>query len=240
MEEGILAMSRKTIGILGGMGPAATLELFERIINNTVAEADQDHVSLIIINDPQIPDRTKFIMGEGPSPVERLMDNINKLSNAGADVVIIPCMTAHSFISVLQERSPIPIINAIELVERYIQRNHPNVNKIGLLATDGSVKSGVFQQFISDEIVVPNVEKQKELMDIIYGKEGIKSNNYHDQIFERISSITDDLKKSNAEAIIAGCTELSLVMDEENLQIPVIDPITILAKETVEIGTRDN
>src|SRR5690625_5272269 len=105
----------KIVGILGGMGPAATSELFEKIINNTKATIDQEHVSTIIINDPMIPDRTEYILGKGTSPIPRLVKNIKKLSEIGADVIVIPCMTAHTFISELQSYSPVPIINAIHL-----------------------------------------------------------------------------------------------------------------------------
>lgn len=229
-------MAQKVIGILGGMGPAATSELFTRIIDNTAAEMDQEHVNMIIINDPQIPDRSKYILEDGISPIPKLLENLNKLSIAGADVAVIPCMTAHSFIDELNKTSPIPIINAIGLVEQYIQTVYPRLKKVGLLATNGSVGSRVFQSYISKEIVIPDKVGQNEVMDIIYGEEGIKSGNTSEELTERVRAITNKLKKENAEAVIAGCTELSLVMDEKNIDIPVIDPINLLAKKVVEIG----
>ncbi|RHW35508.1 cysteate racemase [Oceanobacillus profundus] len=229
-------MTQKVIGILGGMGPAATLELFTRIIDNTAAEADQEHVNMIIINDPQIPDRSKYILEDGASPIPKLIENLNKLFYAGADVAVIPCMTAHSFINELNKTSPIPIINAISLVEEHIQTEYPSFNKVGLLATNGSVHSGVYQRYISKEIVVPEKAGQMEVMDIIYGNEGIKSGNTSSEVTDRIRDVTDKLKKEDIEAVIAGCTELSLVMDEKSIDIPVIDPITLLAKKVVMLG----
>lgn len=229
-------MANAVIGILGGMGPAATSELFNRIIDNTAAEMDQEHVSTIIINDPQIPDRTAYILGEGNNPVPRLVENLYKLYNAGADVAIMPCMTAHSFIYELNAKSPLPIINAIELVEKHLQSNFSSIEKIGLLATNGSVASGVFQRYISKDIVIPDIKQQNELMEIIYGVDGIKAGNTNEEILLRLTGLTNKLKLENAQAVIAGCTELGLVLNDENLQLPVIDPITLLAQEAVRIG----
>ena len=230
-------MSKKVIGILGGMGPAATVELFGRIVNNTSAKMDQDHVNTVIINDPQIPDRTEFILGKGDNPVPRMVDNLKKLSQVGADVAIIPCMTAHSFISEMQEKSPIPIINAIELVETYLQESYPEVQKIGLLATSGSVESGVFKKYLSKEIITPNNAEQERLMNVIYGKHGIKSGNIGNKVLLELTNIVDKIKEKRVQAVIAGCTELSLVMNEESVNMPVIDPILLLAKEAVRLGS---
>ncbi|UJL45905.1 amino acid racemase [Virgibacillus sp. NKC19-16] len=229
-------MSQKVIGVLGGMGPAATSELFHRIVTNTAAEMDQEHVNMVIVNDPQIPDRTAYILGEGISPVPKLVDNLYKLYNAGANVAIMPCMTAHSLINELEKNSPIPIINAVELVEKHLQINYPYVEKIGLLATNGSVASGVFQKYISTELVVPNIDQQQDLMQIIYGKDGIKAGNTGQEITSEIKNITNQLKDQNIQGVIAGCTELGLVMNEDNTHMPVIDPIMLLAKEAVRIG----
>ncbi|TES56753.1 amino acid racemase [Halalkalibacterium halodurans] len=232
-------MSPKVIGVLGGMGPAATAELFNRVITNTSVEMDQDHVNMIIINDPQIPDRTNYIFGKGTSPVPRLTENLHKLFYAGADVAVIPCMTAHAFISELKQKSPIPIVNAIELVELHLRDLFSSETRIGLMATDGSVKSGVFEEYISNEIVVPEEKDQKKLMEIIYGENGIKSGNTSYGISVALKELVKKLKKANVKAIIAGCTELSLVMDTEKMGIEVIDPILLLAKHIVNIGSRN-
>lgn len=229
-------MPQKVIGILGGMGPAATGELFNRIVNNTVAKTDQEHVNMIIINDPQIPDRTNYILGKGESPLPRMINNIKKLYYAGAEVVIIPCMTAHSFLEELQKESPVPIVNAIELVESYFKSFYPSISKIGLLATAGSVKSGVYNKYISKEIIVPDEDNQGKLMNTIYSENGIKAGNTSKETTDEIITIINTLKEKNIEAVIAGCTELSLVLDDNNVRLPVIDPVLLLAKKAVELG----
>lgn len=228
---------QKTIGILGGMGPAATVELFSRIVNNTKAKSDHDHAKVVIINDPSVPDRTRFILGEGESPVPQLKENLMRLAKAGADIAIIPCMTAHSFISELNSNSPIPIINAIELIEKYLAKKDFNIQKVGLLATTGSIKSGVFQNHLTKQVIIPNNKNQNMLMDIIYGKEGIKAGFINSKIIERINHIIDSLKHEGAQAVIAGCTEIGLVMNNQNSNLPVIDPISLLAEKAIELGT---
>lgn len=230
---------RKTIGVLGGMGPAATVELFSRVVNNTTANNDSDHVKLIIINDPTIPDRTKYILGNGVSPIPLLKKNLNKLAYLEVDAVIIPCMTAHAFIPQLQQNYPIPIVNGIELIEEYLNNNEPNIEEIGLLATNGSIRSGVYQKYISRKIITPNDKNQEKLMDIIYGEKGIKAGNINDDVLNRLKYIIDDLKDNGAQAIIAGCTELGLVLTEDKINELIIDPITLLAKKAIEIGSID-
>lgn len=230
--------TKKKIGILGGMGPAATVELFSRIVQNTPAKSDYDHANIIILNDPQIPDRTKYILGKGVSPVPRLVKNINKLYHAGAEVIAIPCMTAHSFINDLQRSTPIPIINAIELINNYVETYHlKDINNIGLLATQGSVFTGVFQNYITKNICIPGRKAQDSLMNIIYGKNGIKAGNTSDNV-KALQEIVNELKQSQEiQAVIAGCTELGLVMNDKNMGLPVIDPINLLALEAVKLGS---
>ncbi|UTR11803.1 amino acid racemase [Evansella sp. LMS18] len=229
-------MSQKVIGILGGMGPAATGELFNRIVNNTVAKTDQEHVNMVVINDPQIPDRTKYILGHGPSPIPRLLNNIKKLYYAGAEVVIMPCMTAHSFIDELNNESPIPIVNAVKLLDQHLDSNFPKTEKIGLLATTGSVRSEVYSRFISKNIIVPDYMDQERLMETIYGENGIKAGNVSPEKTNEILRIIDRLREKGIQSVIAGCTELSLVLDENTVNLPILDPVMLLAKEAVRIG----
>lgn len=228
-------MGINTVGILGGMGPAATAMLFNKIIDYTPAEKDQDHVNCVIINDPHVPDRTKYILGIGESPVPRLLNNLEKLYNAGADVALIPCMTAHSFIEDLEKSSPIPIINAIKLTDQYIKEKHPNVKKVGLLATTGSVLSGVYKKNLSIELVVPDEKNQRDLMNAIYDKNGIKAGNTTIESTNRVKKVINSMRQQDIQAVIAGCTEISLVINEDNVQMPVIDPLLLLAKEAVRI-----
>lgn len=228
-------MSEVKIGILGGMGPAATVELFQNIVNRTKVENDQEHIEIIILNDPKIPDRTQYILGHGENPIPLMKKNINRLKSAGASVVMIPCMTAHTFLFELQNEVSIPIINAIELINFYLQKYFSD-KKIGLLATTGSIKSEIYPKYIENEIIIPNEFAQMKLMQLIYGNNGIKSGNTGGIIIEGIKEIVEEMKLKNIEAIISGCTELGLVINNNNMPIPVIDPLQLLAKKAIELN----
>lgn len=230
-------MSETKIGILGGMGPAATVELFQNIITGTRVKNDQDHIEIIILNDPKVPDRTMFILDQGENPIPIMKQNIERLQDAGASVIMIPCMTAHTFIEELQNGLSIPIINGIELINSYLQRYYPN-KKIGLLATTGSVKSKVYQKYIKNEIIVPNEFAQKKLMHLIYGKDGIKTGNTGELIVKDIQEIVEEMESKSIEVIISGCTELGLVINSNNISIPVIDPLQLLAKKAIELNDK--
>jgi len=126
---------KRVIGILGGMGPAATLALYERILALTSAECDQDHLHVIIDSNPKIPDRTAAILGDGESPLPAMIEGARTLERAGANVLVIPCNTAHHWLADLQKAVSIPIIDMINETASLIAAHRPLLRKIGLLAT---------------------------------------------------------------------------------------------------------
>ncbi len=231
-------MNRKVIGILGGMGPEATHEIFGRIIKYTNANVDKDHIRLIIDNNPKIPDRTEAIINGGLSPLEELISTARNLQRAGASYIIIPCMTAHYFIEDIQGAIGIPIINALLETKKYLNSHYPQMENIGLLATSGTVKTNLFQRHIVNrKILVPGPLLQRnEVMDVIYGKDGIKAGNTSSIVVDRLTNVVSTLKERGAQGIISGCTEISLVMPKKILGLPLIDPMDILAKEAVRLA----
>ena len=231
-------MKEKIVGILGGMGPEATCEMFRRIIKLTGAKSDSEHLRIIIDNNPKIPDRTKAILHNGHSPVEEMVSTAKNLVGAGADFIIIPCMTAHRFISEVQSFVNVPILDAIELTKQYIEEKYKNVNRIGLLATSGTVYAGLFQKYlVENKIIVPNSALQDEVMDIIYGNNGIKFGNTSQEIVDRLKKVVLELTEAEGvEAIIAGCTEVGFVLKQSDIDLPLIDPLTVLASESVKLA----
>lgn len=137
-------MSEKVIGILGGMGPEATIDLFYKIIKLTPAEKDQDHLRIIIDNNPKIPDRIAAILGKGEDPLPVLQETARNLEKAGADFIIIPCNTAHYFLSSIQESIKIPILNMIEETAKETQKRIPQIQKVGLLASIGVYETKIY------------------------------------------------------------------------------------------------
>ena len=168
-------MTEKTIGILGGMGPRATLELFGKIIAHTPADKDQDHLRVVIDSNPKVPDRTAAILRGGPSPVPAMKAGIEALKRAGADFVVIPCVSAHFFWQELERESGLPIISMFDVTAEYISQQHPNIHKVGMLATTGTLKGGRFRERLQQagiETITPAGPDQERVMMAIYEIKG--------------------------------------------------------------------
>jgi aspartate racemase len=226
-------MTEKVIGILGGMGPEATVDLFQKIIKATNAKKDQEHLRIIIDNNPKIPDRTAAIIGKGEDPLPLLQTTAKNLEKAGADFIIIPCNTAHYFIPEIKKSIRIPILNIIEETLKYIEQKSPDIKRIGLLASRGTYEIGLYDQYFkkSDiEVISPEKKNIAKIMEAIYA---VKADNLSQSIKENIIIITNNLINIGAEAIIAGCTEIPLILKEGDIPVPLIDPTSILAEAAV-------
>ncbi len=222
---------KKTIGILGGMGPLATVELFKRILALTPATRDQDHLRILIDNNPQIPDRTAAILGGGESPLPMMVQSARNLERAGADFLIIPCNTAHHWLSQLEEVVSIPVIDMVSETVAEVATNKPPLQTIALLATTGTIMTSLYQQALAEKditVLVPTREEQGELMSVIYR---IKARDY--EVNESLQQTTKRLLDRGAQGLITGCTELSLVLKKEETVCPLFDPLSVLAQRAV-------
>ena len=232
-------MSTKTIGILGGMGPEATLDCFKKIIKNTPAAKDQDHLRVVIDSNPAVPDRTAAIIGEGESPVPIMAAGCRALQRAGADFIIIPCVSAHVFLSDLQQQIELPVLSIFDAVAETIKRDFPGIKTVGLLGTTGTVSGGLFQKrLIEDDIItlVPEDELQSEIMSAIYDIKDANANRARSEITNDLITAAESLlssKPEGAQGIIAGCTEIPLALKQEDLRLPYFDAVTILARAAI-------
>ena len=227
-------MAEKIIGILGGMGPEATADLFYRIIRATPVQKDQDHIRTIIYSNSKVPDRTAAIRGSGPSPVPEMLKAAKALETAGADFIIIPCNTAHYFIDDLRDGVGIPILHMIELTAQRVQKESPSVGRAGLIATDGTVRSGIYHRSFSEigvEIITPAENLQKEAMKAIY--EHVKTGDL-ERGGEILREVANHLIGRGSQVILCGCTEVSLVLKDGGVPIPIVDPLQVLAETAVE------
>ena len=227
-------MPEKIIGILGGMGPEATIDLFYKIIKSTPAEKDQDHLRIIIDNNPKIPDRTTAILGKGEDPLPALQETARNLEKAGADFIIIPCNTAHYYISQIQESVNIPILNMIEETAKETQQRTPQIKKIGLLASMGTYKMEIYHQHFKKfniEVISPEEKDKEEVMKVIYA---VKAGDLSEKVKKNIIQIAQKLIDKGAEAIIAGCTEIPLILKEGDVPVPLIDPTKVLAEIAIQ------
>jgi aspartate racemase len=227
-------MPEKIIGILGGMGPEATIDLFYKIIKFTSAEKDQDHLRIIIDNNPKIPDRTAAILGKGEDPLLALQQTARNLEKAGADFIIIPCNTAHYFLPSIQESVKIPILNMIEETAEETQKRIPQIQKVGLLASIGVYETKIYHQRFKKfniEVISPEEKDKEEVMKAIYA---VKAGDLSNEIKGNIIKIAQKLIDKEAEVIIAGCTEIPLILKEGDISVPIIDPTRILAKAAIQ------
>lgn len=229
----------KVIGILGGMGPEATVDCFAKIIKNTPAAKDQDHLRIIIDSNPGVPDRTAAITGDGESPVPVMVAGCRTLQRAGADFIIIPCVSAHVFLSEIQRQIEPPILSIFDAVAEAIERDHPQIKTVGLLGTTGTVSGGLFQKRLAqDEIktLVPEVGIQSKIMEAIYDIKNAHATRTRSEISAELAAAAGSLisqKHNGAQAIIAGCTEIPLSLKQEHLPVPYFDAVTILARAAI-------
>ncbi|MBW1971882.1 MAG: aspartate racemase [Deltaproteobacteria bacterium] len=230
-------MREKIVGILGGMGPEATLYCFDQIIRNTIAKNDQEHLRLIIDSNPKVPDRTAAILGKGESPVPVLVNSGNALMKAGADFIIIPCVSAHAFLNELKKGIKIPILSLFDAVTEFIKQNHPTINYIGMLATTGTIHSGAFKKRLEQDNIItytPSEEDQKKVMEAIYDIKSVLTIANREKIKEKLLKVVNNLIEKGAQGIIAGCTEIPLVLKQKDLSIPLFDSIFILARAAIK------
>jgi len=213
------------------MGPLATADLFTKIVSLTEAPCDQEHLHILIDNNTAIPDRTKAILSGGEDPLPQLKASALRLQAAGADFLIMPCNTAHYFHEALSRETELPVLNMLEETARFIRSR--GVRRVGLLATDGTIRSGVYERALTRygiEVLCPDEDGQKAVMSIIY--EGIKAGNtaLSPEAFIRAG---EDLLSRGAQTLILGCTELPPAFSLYNIDLPHTDPTLVLAAAAV-------
>ena len=223
----------KTLGILGGLGPAASVYFYQLITRHTEALCDQDHLDIVLISKASIPDRTDYILGKsGESPLPAMVQGVKKLAEAGAQLIAIPCNTAHYFYDEIERLSPVPVLNIVR--ETVLLAKEAGIRKLGIMATEGTVLSGTYQKVCASlgvESVLPEASSLQALMDIIYKE--IKTAKEPDM--EAFLAVADELYKNGAEAIVLGCTELSLIRGLEKYpQYRFIDSLHVLAFRAIE------
>ena len=232
----------KTVGIVGGVGPEASNKFCEMLIKYKSKEKDQDNIPFIHYCNPKIPDRTEAILGIGEDPTEELTKSCKALQTMGADFIVIPCNSAHHFLDKIQENVDAPILDMTKALVKKVLLDNPEIKKIGVLSTTGSIKAKVFQNYfdlLNIESITPTQEDQENLvMESIYGKKGIKAGK---KIFAKktLTKAIEKLVERGAEAVVLGCTEIPLVINQKNFDIKLYDPMNIVAREIVDFIERE-
>lgn len=219
------------LGVIGGLGPMASAYYLELVIRMTDAKRDQEHPEIILLNIPSIPDRTAYILGRSQeSPLEPMVELGKQLKDLGATVLATPCITAHYFHEALQQGIGLPLIHGIRCTAQTLY--DAGVRKVGLMATDGTVQSGIFQRQVEElgmELVLPGEEGQRGVMTLIYDQ--VKAGLEPDMAL--FAAIRDELRRKGAQAVVLGCTELSLLKKQQELGEGILDALEVLAKESV-------
>lgn len=233
------------VGIVGGIGPAATVDFMQKIIRSTGASRDQEHVRLVVDHNPQIPDRTANLVGGGRDPTLALYSACRRLEANGASVIAMPCNTAHAYVHRLQPGLHTPIVNMLAETVRHIGTQLRGHTKVGLLATTGTVASRVYHDAASGapfELVVPDSGHQALVMDAIYGGNGVKAGHVDGPCKAALLRALQHLADAGATVVILGCTELPLVLPEHPAfsvgrhEVVLLDPTAILARKCVDLA----
>ncbi len=235
-------------GILGGLGPLAHIEFEQRLLHHSSrrgAQCDQDHPNWIVLSAASTPDRTKSLLRKGPDCVPYLLRSACQLESMGADFLIVPCNTAHGFYHTIQTQLDIPWLHMMNATVKYIAENFPTVQQVGVLATDGTLRSQLYSTSLNQYGISPILPPlrspiQHRVMQAIYSPDwGIKATGVWVSDIALIDLIVASrwLAAKGAELIIAGCTEISIGLTKLS-QLPInwIDPLDVMANLTLDLA----
>lgn len=224
---------KKSIGILGGMGPLATADLFRKIVTMTKAGCDNDHIRIYIDDNASIPDRTAAILSGGQDPVPVMAESLRKLEACGADCIIMPCNTAHYFLPRLQAMTETPFLSMLEATAKACAARFPGKNA-AILATKGTLATGLYEQALTAagaDFLIPDAGEQDALMRVIY--DGVKADADPETYRADMETVLAGLSRRGADYFILGCTELPLAAQLLQLPQPMIDPTAELARAAI-------
>lgn len=227
---------RVILGIFGGMGPEATADLYKQIVKLTPATIDQDHIPTIIYSLPQVPDRIASIDNNDLSIVPFIAEGVTRVEKGGASFIAIPCNTVHYYFDYMQDAVSIPIINMIEETVKEVKINYPEIKKVGLLATSGTIKTQLYNNELKAkgyEVIIPDSNIEEEyVMKAVWGiKSGVDQ-----KINEDLLAIAGQyLIENGAELLVLGCTEIPLAFNPDRVDVPVVNATKVLALRAIEM-----
>lgn len=225
---------KQAVGVVGGVGPMATVYFMQRVIEMTKADCDQEHINMLVFNDCNIPDRTAFITKQSPdNPLPIMIEDAKRLEAAGCEFVVIPCNTAHYFYDELQHSVNIPVVNIVAETIRYAKTMVEDLKCVGILATTGTIVTGTYQKYAEEAGLISvtlDPKDQEKLMSIIY--DGVKAGKPVAKA--DFDEVANALRAQGAQILLLGCTELSVLKrDLPITEADVLDSIDVLASETV-------
>ena len=229
-------MEEKIVGIMGGMGPEATADLFRKILAATPAKTDQEHLHIIIDCNSKVPSRPAALLEGGPDPTPLLQSTARNLERAGADFLVVACNTAHLFYDRITEAVRIPVLHIVDEAIGEAQRRYPGLRSVGVLAGQGAIRLRLYQDRLEAKnirAIVPSDEDQKIVVAVI---NSVKAGDKGPAVRARIREVAGRLGRAGAQAVFTGCTELPLVLEDGDAEVPVLDPTQALAEAAVRLA----
>lgn len=223
----------KLVGIIGGMGPLATIDLYKKVVFLTNAKSDQENIPLIIDNNTLIPDRTAYILGAKEDPFTELLKSAKRLKQSGCDAFCMACNTAHFFADRLVEQSGLPILHIAKITVNAIKKEYKNVKKVAVLSTIGTQKAGIYDNELKKNgFLTADISQisMKKLMSCIY--DGVKAG----KIEDFVPKFKEILNEIDADIYIAACTEIPLFLPYIGDDKIIIDATNELAKEIIRFA----
>lgn len=226
----------KTVGVIGGLGPEATLDFYSKLIRKTQATNDQDHLQVIINSNPKVPNRQEALLGNGPSCAPSLIHSAKALEKAGADFLVMVCNTAHAYEHHIRSAVNLPFISIIKESVEACMNQMPVARRVGLLAADGCLAANLYQaEFMQKDIdcITPTAADQAELMELIFN---IKANQHNASTSLRMAGVAQNLINSGADVVLAACTEVPLVLKPDTLAAPLISSTDALVDSVLNFA----
>jgi aspartate racemase len=233
------------IGIVGGMGSRATVSFFQQLISHSPAVKDQEYMEVLIHNNSRIPDRTEGILYHGNDPFPELLRSIRLLENGGATIIVLACITAHHFYDKLQETlTSAKMFHIVKETADYVCSTNPHLKNIGILATEGTLKTELWQNELFKRgittVMLPNRHQVEYFNNVVYGRKGIKTGFLNSELKNKLFEGCSKLIDMGAEAIIGGCSELPLVISNEDVHVPYIDSIQVTIEKLSNLCYRNS
>lgn len=229
-------MSR-TVGVLGGMGPAATWDFCRRVLATTPAEHDQDHLRLLVDSDPSVPDRNAALAGTGPSPGPALARMARGLTAQGAELLCMPCNAAHAFADAVRDATDVPFVDMIAATVDAVRSRAPRAVKVGLLATTATLDAGLYDRAgagLGLEVLPIDARERDRMMAAIYAvKRGDLA-----PARANLAELAQELVAGGADVLIAACTEVPIVLRQEDVAVPLVASSDALAAAVVTAARR--
>jgi len=226
----------RVAGVLGGMGPDATVDFMSKVLSLTPAERDQDHVRMLVNQNPAIPDR-RVETDEGRAAVQEILAEMALgLETAGADFLVMPCNTAHDFLDLALQKIKIPFVHIVSETVKAIREVEPEAASVGVMAIDTCLDANLYQPAIHDagmSVLLLSASEQAAMMQLIFR---IKRGDQSVDLAHEMINLANSLIQQGADVIVAGCTEIPLVISAERLTVPFISSTDVLAERTVALG----